>query len=190
MLISVIIPAYNVKSYLKNCYDSVTGQSYSSIEVILVDNNSTDGTAEIINNIVAENPSIIALQEPQQGASYARNAGLLAARGEWIQFLDADDILEPGKIQHQVDMIKTSITVPDIIIGGYKKIFASIITYIDSQKAISIEGVDFQLNYLRKISYDGYASGLNANIYLIIYSDNIENKKLVHDTFYNIILNF
>jgi glycosyltransferase involved in cell wall biosynthesis len=103
MLVSVIIPCYNVEAFVEECLDSVLNQSYSEIEIICIDNNSTDNTFSIISKYACDFPDkIIVLSERHSGASFARNLGLYHAKGKWIQFLDADDLLSPEKIAHQV----------------------------------------------------------------------------------------
>ena len=103
MLVSVIIPCYNVEAFVEECLNSVLNQSYSEIEIICIDNNSTDNTLRIISKYAFDFPNkIIVLSEGQKGASFARNLGLYHAKGKWIQFLDADDLLSPEKIAHQV----------------------------------------------------------------------------------------
>jgi glycosyltransferase involved in cell wall biosynthesis len=103
--VSVIIPAYNVEKYIKCCIASVLAQTYHNLEIICVDNNSSDGTYERLESLQKDNPQILLLQEKKQGASAARNTGLKIATGEWIQFLDADDLLLPEKIEHQLSLI-------------------------------------------------------------------------------------
>ena len=81
-------------------------QSYSSIEIICVDNNSTDNTFQLIKNIELQYPGKIqVVQELKKGAPAARNKGLSVATGHWIQFLDADDLLMPEKISHQIALV-------------------------------------------------------------------------------------
>jgi len=107
ILVSVIIPCYNVGEYIIECLDSVFGQTYSNLEVIVVDNNCTDDTVEkVLRYKKDKSVEILLVRESNQGLSYARNAGLAIAKGEWIQFLDADDLLMPGKIEHQVGLIQ------------------------------------------------------------------------------------
>jgi glycosyltransferase involved in cell wall biosynthesis len=106
MLISVIIPCYNSEKFISDCIDSVLKQDYKNIEIILVDDGSTDGTNEILKKIVSANSEKIKLLTQKNcGASAARNAGLQIANGEYIQFLDSDDILLPEKITHQVSLL-------------------------------------------------------------------------------------
>ena len=115
--ISVIIPCYNSEAFLKRAVDSVLRQRYTVSEIILVNNNSTDGTEKILNQYKKEFPGVIkVLEEPRKGAPFARNCGLAAATGDWLQFLDADDELLPEKLQRQVDLIEKD---TDIIAGSF-----------------------------------------------------------------------
>ncbi|MCF8246278.1 MAG: glycosyltransferase family 2 protein [Saprospiraceae bacterium] len=106
ILVSIIIPCYNVEDYVAECLDSAINQTYRPIEIIAVDNNSTDGTLAILKDYEKKYPDLITvLEEKKQGPSAARNKGMTVARGEWLQFLDADDLLLPEKIKLQVDLL-------------------------------------------------------------------------------------
>lgn len=105
MLVSIVIPCYNVQDYIEECLQSVYAQTYSKIEIICVDNNSTDNTFDILKEQEALGKTRL-FRELKKGAPAARNLGLKHAKGEWIQFLDADDLLLPNKISHQMDLIK------------------------------------------------------------------------------------
>ena len=120
MLISIIIPCYNVEEYIEECIESVLKQTYKNIEIICVDNNSTDQTFLKLKNLQKRYPQIIVLEEKKQGAPSARNTGLAVARGEWVQFLDSDDILLPGKIDAQVSLIKIKKNA-GYIVSGFKR---------------------------------------------------------------------
>lgn len=89
--ISVIIPVYNNEKYLNECLDSVCGQSMTDIEIICIDDGSTDGSSDILNEYLKDNRFVVISQD-NQGPAIARNAGLDIACGEYIGFLDADDI--------------------------------------------------------------------------------------------------
>jgi len=103
MLVSIIIPCYNVERYIEECLESVYLQTYRPIEVIAVDNNSTDNTLLHLQQVKKEKYNdLIILVEPNKGAPSARNKGLSVAKGEWIQFLDADDLLKPQKLENQI----------------------------------------------------------------------------------------
>jgi len=97
-LVSVVIPVFNYGCYLAEAIDSVLSQSYNPIEIIVVNDGSTDNSSEIANSY----PDIIYLYQPNQGVATARNTGLSNARGKFIAFLDADDTWHPEKIKKQV----------------------------------------------------------------------------------------
>lgn len=98
--VSVIVPVYNCKKYLGQAVKSVIDQSvFDSIELILVDDGSTDGSAEICNGYAEKYPNIISLHENNSGVSVARNKGIENARGEYIAFLDSDDRYENNFIE-------------------------------------------------------------------------------------------
>ena len=90
-MISVIIPVYNVESYLSQCLDSVLGNSYKDLEVICVDDGSTDGSGRIIDQYAHADARVRAYHKANGGVASARNMGLEKARGEWICFIDSDD---------------------------------------------------------------------------------------------------
>lgn len=98
-LVSVIVPVYNVKSYLQECFDSICRQSYQNIEIILVDDGSTDGSGELCDVLAAKDDRATVLHKENGGLSDARNAGLLIARGDWISFVDSDDYISPVFIE-------------------------------------------------------------------------------------------
>lgn len=121
MLVSIIIPCYNVEDYVHESIDSVLNQSYDPIEIIVVDNRSTDNTLNILKRYEREYPQQIKLLEAYQaGAPIARNKGLSIAKGQWIQFLDADDILLKDKIRNQLALIDKAEKTPDFIAGSYR----------------------------------------------------------------------
>ncbi|MBN1684725.1 MAG: glycosyltransferase [Gammaproteobacteria bacterium] len=96
-LVSIIIPVYNGEEYIEEALKSVLNQTYSPIEIIVVDDGSTDGTAEIVKQY-----SVILIQQKNKGISGARNSGINAAKGEFIALLDHDDLFTPYKIELQV----------------------------------------------------------------------------------------
>ena len=95
MLISVVIPIYNVAPYLQRCIQSVLGQTHRELQVILVDDGSTDGSGALCDQAAAQDPRVEVIHQANAGLSAARNAGLSAARGDCIGFVDADDYVLP-----------------------------------------------------------------------------------------------
>ncbi len=100
--VSVIIPVYNVEAYLRQCLDSVVNQTLKDIEIICVDDGSTDGSAAILKEYATKDERIKILTQSNSGAGAARNAGIARATGEWITFCDADDWIEPDAIEKMV----------------------------------------------------------------------------------------
>lgn len=97
-LVSVIIPVYNSERYLSDCIDSVLSQSYTNIEIILVDDGSTDSSPQICNDFCKNYKNILVLHQKNSGVSAARNAGVSLSNGEYITFLDSDDMLTKNAI--------------------------------------------------------------------------------------------
>ena len=119
ILVSVIIPCYNVQDYIENCIESVFNQIYKPIEIICVDNNSNDKTYSILSKFESES-KIKVYKCFDKGANYARNLGIIKSKGNWIQFLDADDILLPEKIELQVREILKNTNI-DVIFSPHIK---------------------------------------------------------------------
>jgi glycosyltransferase involved in cell wall biosynthesis len=103
-LVSVIIPLYNAGNYLSACINSVLAQTWPNIEIIIVDDGSTDNSFSIAKTFESEKVKL--LKQINQGASVARNTGLKQAKGAYVQFLDADDILSENKIEKQVTVLE------------------------------------------------------------------------------------
>ncbi len=98
-LISIIVPVYNIVPYLERCVRSIQNQSYSNLEIILVDNGSTDGSYELVDSLAAEDCRIVPIHEESQGVTHARLTGVSCANGEWIGFVDGDDLIEPDMFE-------------------------------------------------------------------------------------------
>lgn len=134
--ISVIVPVYNTERYLEECVQSILSQTYSEIEVILVDDGSTDGSGVICDCFAAKDHRVKVYHRENRGVSAARNFGVDAAAGQWIAFVDADDTIHPQYLElllagvHQLncvvsicgyqtfsgDMLVPEISVPDKLI--------------------------------------------------------------------------
>lgn len=94
-LISVIVPVYNVAEYLPPCIESIAAQTHRNLEIILVDDGSTDPSGRICDDYSRRDSRIVVVHQPNGGLSAARNAGLRVARGEFIGFVDGDDYIHP-----------------------------------------------------------------------------------------------
>src|SRR5690349_4931277 len=101
-LVSVVLPAYNSQRTLAETLRSIARQSYRNLEIIIVDDGSSDGTAAVAAAFCAEDERARLLSQPNSGVAAARNRGLAAATGEWVAMIDADDLWHPTKIEKQV----------------------------------------------------------------------------------------
>ena len=104
ILISVIVPIYNVKDFLKKCIDSIISQTFKNIEIILVDDGSSDGSCELCDQYKKNDNRIIVIHKENEGVSKARTVGFNASSGQYIAFIDADDLITNNyleKIYHK-----------------------------------------------------------------------------------------
>lgn len=115
-MISVIVPVYNVEPYLEECLHSLEKQTFSDIEVILVNDGSTDGSVAILQNYVERDTRFVYFEQPNQGLSAARNTGMLNATGDYIAFVDSDDWLSLTALQELHDI--ASLFNADIVAGN------------------------------------------------------------------------
>lgn len=105
-LVSIITPTFNSQEFLQQTIKSVLGQSYNNWELILIDDASTDKTVTIINNYISKHNNISLIQNAiNQGAGISRNKGITEAKGDFIAFLDADDLWLPNKLEIQINLL-------------------------------------------------------------------------------------
>ena len=107
-MISVIIPVYNVAAYLPECLESILVQDYANLEIILIDDGSTDDSGVICNNYAQKDARVKVIHQKNGGAAAAKNAGLRVATGEYLAFADSDDYLEPDAYSHMMMLLKQS----------------------------------------------------------------------------------
>ncbi len=109
-LISIIVPVYNVEKYLCRCVDSILAQSYPHLEIILVDDGSTDSSGNICDAYREKDERIVVIHKPNGGLSSARNAGLEIAKGEYIGFVDSDDYVSKDMYASLLERLENSET--------------------------------------------------------------------------------
>lgn len=125
--ISVIVPCYNIESYLPRCIESILAQTYKNLEVILISDGSTDGTDEVIREYAKKDSRIIPVFKQNSGVSDTRNRGLDMATGDYIGFVDGDDYIEPEMYE---TLLKNAIeNDADISHCGYQMVFPSRVDY-------------------------------------------------------------
>jgi len=114
-LISIIVPVYNADKYLLRCLDSILAQTFTDYELIVIDDGSSDNSADIAKELSYKDHRVRLIGCNHGGVSFARNLGIAEARGEWLLFVDADDYLESDHLQHYADHLDA-----DIIWQGYR----------------------------------------------------------------------
>lgn len=107
-VISVIIPVYNVETYLRQCLDSILSQDHEALEVILIDDGSKDSSGAICDEYAARDHRVKVIHQVNAGAAAAKNAGLRIATGEYLNFVDSDDFLEPNVYGYMLETLKNS----------------------------------------------------------------------------------
>lgn len=98
-MVSVIVPVFNVKPYLAECLDSIIHQTYTDLQIILIDDGSTDGSGAVCDAYAAKDARIRVVHQENRGLSAARNRGIELATGEYLNFVDSDDYLLPDCIE-------------------------------------------------------------------------------------------
>lgn len=106
-VISVIVPVYNVETYLGECLDSILNQDYDKLEVILIDDGSKDSSGSICDAYAARDSRVRVIHQKNGGAAAAKNAGLRGATGEYLSFVDSDDYLEPNAYGYMVEVLRS-----------------------------------------------------------------------------------
>lgn len=127
-MISVIVPVYNVESYIYKSIKSICDQTYKNIEIILVDDGSTDKSYQICEQLRSEDERIKLITQANQGVSKARNVGINNSNGKYIYFMDADDYIEKDMLENMYNIYQKNKT--DIVICGY---------YFETQKKYKVD---------------------------------------------------
>lgn len=136
MLISVIVPVYNVERYLRQCLDSLINQTYNELEVIMVDDGSKDSSGKICDEYSEKYDNFKVVHKENAGLGMARNTGFEHIKGEYVTFVDSDDYLEPDCIATLYNELRNKDV--DMCKGGFKRV-------IDSGKIVSNRIYDNEL---------------------------------------------
>lgn len=120
-LISIIIPVYNAKKYIQDCIESVFSQTYHNLEIVLVDDGSTDGSEQLVDDYAKSDQRFKTFHQHNQGLSSARNTGLKHTTGQYVTFIDSDDRIEPNMIKGLLGALKESSA--DIAACSFKELY-------------------------------------------------------------------
>lgn len=183
-LISVIIPAYNIEQYIERCLESVCGQTYSRLEIIVIDDGSTDGTGNIIDELAKKDSRIITIHKENGGVSVARNTGLDIAKGDYIGFVDGDDIIESDMYEL---LLRNALKYQaDISHCGYQMVFPNRVDYYYNTGEVRIQNQYEGVYDL--IKADKIEPGLCNKLYKreLVSVHRLDNKiKINEDLLYN-----
>lgn len=154
MKISVIIPVYNAGPFLPACLDSVLAQTYRELEILLIDDGSTDDSGAICDRYAAMDPRIRVIHQENGGVSAARNRGLELATGELISFIDGDDTMEPDMYELLVRLMEEHHT--DISHCGYKHLVRDEVRLVNDTRQIRLQTRDEALScFVRGVLFGG-----------------------------------
>lgn len=176
--ISLIIPVYNAQEYLERCLQSAVSQEYFNIEIICVDDGSTDDSGYILDDFAGKYRNIVAIHQENGGESRARNRGLSVATGDYIGFLDCDDWIEADMYSQLSAKLKEYNA--DMAVAGWIKEFPEHSIVMENQKKVN-EGVIYQNELLKYVyhrdEYQGFAYMWNK----------LYKRKLLYDDNYKLI---
>ncbi|SEA10843.1 Glycosyl transferase family 2 [Pseudobutyrivibrio sp. ACV-2] len=164
--ISVIVPIYNVEKYLPECIESIINQTYKKLEIILVDDGSTDSSGDIVDNYKKIDSRIKVVHKSNGGIIGARKVGVDIATGEYITFVDGDDWIEPVMYQEMIEL--SSDFMPDIITSGVKRDYGKhTVDEFDQCKEGYYNRDDLENKIYPIAVYTGvfFESGINIHVY-------------------------
>lgn len=158
MKFSIIIPVYNVEKYLPACLDSILNQTYNDFEIVLVDDGSKDSSGAICDEYASKNDSIKVIHQPNGGQSAARNTGLRAAIGEYVFFVDSDDLLYTDKVLEKV--AAKTVNNPDAIFHKHIRWFEKTGNYSECDYSYdeNTQGKSFEDILCKLIDNDAYGN--------------------------------
>lgn len=167
-MISVIVPIYNVADYLSKCIDSIINQTYRDLEIILVDDGSTDDCPKICDAYKEKDNRIIVIHKENGGLSDARNAGIEIAKGEYISFIDSDDYIDESMYETMLSNLEA--TDADLCICGFDRVndngeVRSTFSYKDSELTRN----------------DAFEMLVQGNVYFIISCNKVYKRKIFDD---------
>jgi glycosyltransferase involved in cell wall biosynthesis len=192
LVISVIMPIYNAEKYLERSIGAVLGQSYENLEVILVDDGSTDNSGKIIDEFKKADTRIKVIHQRNQGSSSARNAGISVSTGKYISFVDSDDWIECDmyqKLYSLAEIILCDIVICDFFVE-YKNSSKQQINKFPFESGRLLESKDIKEQICKRLLVNGFFTSACDKLYLrdflvknrISFEDGI---KIREDYFFN-----
>lgn len=162
-LVSIIVPVYNTEKYLQRCIDSLLAQTYRNIEIILVNDGSTDDSLRIIHDAAENDSRIKVISQANKGLSSARNSGMAVAMGDYLLFCDSDDTVEPEWVDRLLNAAKEY---PDsLVVSGHNRIFCHSNETVTLEKMVIPGG-----RYSKECYYSLISPGITGIVCTKIFS--------------------
>lgn len=136
-LLSIILPVYNGEQYIEKCIKQITEQNYKNFELIIVNDGSNDNTLKLINKYIKQDKRIVLIDKKNTGVSNSRNIGIMKAKGNYIAFVDVDDIIDPTIYEKMIKKLELSNA--DVCVCNYKEYFLNKNKYVPSKYALKNE---------------------------------------------------
>lgn len=140
VLVSVIVPVFNQERYVDKCLSSICKQTYSNLEIIVVNDGSTDGSLKILEKYAEKDSRIRIVNKPNEGTSFARRDGLRIANGEYVTFVDSDDYLKPCAINYLKELITSADNI-DLVVGNYYRRYGPFLKKTVMKKEVDVNKV-------------------------------------------------
>lgn len=176
-LITIIVPVYNVEKYIRECIDSLLNQTYRNLEIILVDDGSTDKSGDICENYTITDSRVKVIHKKNEGLGFARNTGLRVAQGKFVTFIDSDDIVDADLIER---LLKGVVDFKcDTCIGGFKRISENgTISFIEQYNTALFTGVDVYNKLFARMlgSAPDKHDAIRMSVWNVMYSMDIIRK--------------
>ena len=175
ILVSIIVPVYNVLPYLDKCIKSLLAQTYSNLQIILIDDGSTDGSGEKCDSYALEDSRITVLHKENAGPSDARNAGLEIVNGEYLTFVDSDDEVLPQYIEKLLTFATDENL--DLVIASYAKVAENATTHLfhyaeniqpDSRVVLNQEETMLRMLYRQDLSMYSHGKLYRSSLFKTI----------------------
>ncbi len=160
-LISIIVPVYNTEEYIKRCIDSILKQTYKNLEIICVDDGSSDSSGKILDQLGMEDSRVKVIHNPRSGVSHTRNTALKAATGEYVGFVDSDDYIAPDMYQKMLSVLEQEDA--DMVTSNYYLDYDGKIVRAENKKPVfghKVTTMEFLPYIYERDTYKGVAGYL------------------------------
>ena len=176
-LITIIVPVYNVEKYIRECIDSLLNQTYRNLEIVLVDDGSTDKSGDICENYTIADSRVKVIHKKNEGLGFARNTGLTVAQGKFVTFIDSDDVTDADLIERLLNGIADLKC--DTCIGGFKRISENGTTsFIEQYNTALFTGADVYNKLFARMlgSAPDKHDAIRMSVWNVMYSMDIIRK--------------